>query len=109
MKQIPDPKRDGPFLRMAVEGMALHPEQDGSGYQCNRNMLMMDIYETCEKILQDGYGGDLPQPQFLNGESTDNIDRQMELVGQLAEEEDVPFDLLWAIWIRVNEKTGINL
>ena len=85
---------------MAVEGMALHPHQDGSGYQCNRNALLQDVYETCEKILQDG-----PQTGF----PLDPIDRQHELVRRLAIEEDVPFDLLWAIWIRVNEKKGINL
>jgi|10_taG_2_1085330.scaffolds.fasta_scaffold00533_27 hypothetical protein len=101
--------KDGPFLRMAVEGIALHPHQDGSGYQCNRNALLQDVYDTCRKILQGGYVGELPDPQFLNGESEDPIDRQMELVGQLADKEDVPFDLLWAVWVRMNEKTGTNL
>ena len=89
--------KDGPFLRMAVEGMALHPDQDGSGYQCNRNMLLQDVYDTCRSILQGG-----PQTTF----PLEPIDRQMALVGQLAEKQDVPFDLMWAVWVRMNEKAG---
>ena len=100
MADKPDPKSDGPFLRMAVEGIALHPHQDGSGYQCNRNMLLQDVYETCVNILRDG-----PQSIF----PLDPIDRQMELVRLLADREDVPFNLLWAIWVRMNEKKGYNL
>jgi hypothetical protein len=86
---------------MAVEGMTSHhPDRDGAGYQCNRNMLLQDVYDTCEEILQGG-----PQTTF----SLEPIDRQMQLVGQLADKEDVPFDLLWAVWVRMNEKAGTNL
>jgi hypothetical protein len=83
--------KDGPFLRMAVEGMtSYHPDNDGTGYQCNRNMLLQDVYDTCKKILQDHVGG-----------TTALSDTLLRL---LADHEDVPFDLLWAVWVRMNEK-----
>ena len=93
----PAPK-DGPFLRMAVEGMALHPDQDGSGYQCNRNMLLQDVYDTCEQILLKAVDVDLALDLALHG--------RKYVVRRLAAEEDVPFDLLWAVWVRMNEKAG---
>jgi len=93
--------KDGPFLRLAVEGMALHPEQDGSGYQCNRNMLLQDVYDTCEKILLKANAAPAGSPAALRQRS--------QVVWRIAEKEDVPFDLLWAVWVRMNEKTGTNL
>tara|TARA_R100001129_G_scaffold174519_1_gene146866 strand:- start:294 stop:596 length:303 start_codon:yes stop_codon:yes gene_type:complete len=94
---LEEPK-DGPLLRMAVEGMTSHhPDKDGAGYQCNRNMLLQDVYDTCRSILCGG-----PQTTF----PLEPIDRQMALVGQLADKEDVPFDLMWAVWVRMNEKAG---
>jgi hypothetical protein len=87
----PAPK-DGPFLRMAVEGMTSHhPDRDGAGYQCNRNMLLQDVYDTCEEILQP----------HLDTALSDTLLRL------LADARDVPFDLLWAVWLRMQQKTNL--
>jgi len=103
MSDKPDLKKDEVFLRMAVEGMTSHhPHKDGSGYQCNRNALLQDVYETCEKVLRDG-------PLVLQVVRWRPVMEQMAMVRHLAIEEDVPFDLLWAVWVRMNEKTGTNL
>ena len=105
---LEEPK-DGPLLRMAVEGMTwTHPDKDGAGYQCNRNMLLRDVYDTCEQILlkadeaianADAVDVDLALDLALHGREG--------LVQRLAAEEDVPFDLLWAVWVRMQQKTNL--
>ena len=116
MADKPNPK-DGPLLRMAVEGMTwTHPDKDGAGYQCNRNMLLRDVYDTCEQIL-------LKADKAITNADAVDVDLALDLalhgregvVRRLAEEEDVPFDLLWAVHLRmrpvnypvIHEKTGL--
>ena len=92
---------DGPLLRLAVEGMTSHhPDKDGTGYQCNRNALLQNVYDTCEKILlkADAAIVEVALDLALYG--------RKYVVRRLAEKEDVPFDLLWAVWVRMNEKTA---
>lgn len=100
---------DGPLLRMAVEGMTSHhPDRDGAGYQCNRNMLLQDVYDTCEKILLEA------DKAIANADAVD-VDLALDLalhgrkyvVQKLADREDVPFDLLWAVWLRMQQKTNL--
>ena len=111
MADKPNPK-DGPFLRMAVEGMTwTHPDKDGAGYQCNRNMLLRDVYDTCEQIL-------LKADEAIANVDAGNVDLALDLtdlalygreglVQRLADREDVPFDLLWAVWVRMQQKTDL--
>jgi hypothetical protein len=116
MSDKPNPK-DGPLLRMAVEGMTSHhPDRDGAGYQCNRNMLLQDVYDTCEEILLEA------DKAIANADAVD-VDLALDLalhgrkyvVQKLADREDVPFDLLWAVHLRmrpvnypvIHEKTGL--
>lgn len=104
MADKPNPK-DGPLLRMAVEGMTSHhPDRDGAGYQCNRNMLLQDVYDTCEKILleaDEAIANAALQDIYLLGDNLQGV------VQRLAAEEDVPFDLLWAVWLRMQQKTNL--
>ena len=112
MADKPNPK-DGPLLRMAVEGMTSHhPDRDGAGYQCNRNMLLQDVYDTCEEILLEA------DKAIANADAVD-VERKVDLaldlalhgrkyvVQRIAAEEDVPFDLLWAVWLRMQQKTNL--
>ena len=74
-------------------------------------MLLQDVYDTCEEILL------VADKAIANADAVD-VDLALDLadlalygrkyvVQKLADREDVPFDLLWAVWLRMQQKTNL--